>query len=58
MLKKVDIDIADVGVGIEPSEKELAVIMAMDTKEEKADFLCSEQNIKSFLLISDERFAL
>lgn len=43
MLKKVDIDIADVGVGIEPSEKELAVIMAMDTKEEKADFLCSEK---------------
>ena len=43
MLKKVDFDIEDVGVGIEPSEKELAVIMAMDTQEEKVDFIHSEK---------------
>lgn len=39
MLKKVDIDIADIGVGIEISEKELQMILTMDT----GDFLCSEK---------------
>ena len=43
MLKKVDFDIANVCADIRPSEKELAVIMAMDTKEEKVDFIHSEK---------------
>ena len=43
MLKKVNFDVANVCTGIEPSEKERAVIMAMDTREEKADFIHSEK---------------